>query len=56
MKNKEKLKGKPNYSWSFKINLKATKKIAFFDSPSHKFNLLSKNNDSNEILLAMEES
>lgn len=34
---------KPNYDWTFRIELRTTRKIIFFNSPSHKMTL-TKNN------------
>lgn len=43
MKSKGKSSGQSDFDWSFKIDLKTTRKVVFFDSPSHKVNLLNQN-------------
>lgn len=43
MKNKGKSSGKPDFDWSFKVDLKTTRKVTFFDSPSHNITLLNQN-------------
>lgn len=35
--------GKPDFTWSFKIILKTTRKAIFFDSPTHNITLLNQN-------------
>ena len=35
--------GKPDFTWTFKVELKTTRKVLFFDSPTHEINLLSQN-------------
>jgi hypothetical protein len=43
MKKKGKVICKPDFKWSFMIDLKTTKKVVFFNSPSHNITLLSQN-------------
>ena len=43
MEHKGQPSGKPDFNWSFKIELKTTRKVVFFDSPSHSITLLSQN-------------
>ena len=35
--------GKPDFDWSFKVDLRTTRKVVFFDSPSHDITMLSQN-------------
>lgn len=50
------LSGKPNYDWTFKIELRTTRKVVFFDSPTHDITLLSQNELGTETILVMEKS
>ncbi len=34
---------KPDFDWSFKIDMRTTHKLVFFDSPSHNITLLNQN-------------
>ena len=43
MKEKNLPNEKPNFDWTFKIELKTTRKVVFFDSPSHNITLLNQN-------------
>ncbi|HMT72175.1 MAG TPA: hypothetical protein PKD16_18540 [Saprospiraceae bacterium] len=53
MKNENKSVGKAEFNWTFKIDLKTTKKVIFFDSPSHNITLLNQNEKGTETLLVM---
>ena len=48
-----KLSGKATFTWNFKITLKTSHKVVFFDSPSHIIDLLSQNEDGTETLIVM---
>lgn len=41
--NDNKSVGKAEFDWTFKIDLKTTRKVIFFDSPSHNITLLNQN-------------
>ena len=41
------------YNWSFKISLDSSKKVNFFDSKTHKLELLSENDTRTELMLSM---
>lgn len=56
VKNKTNLSAKPDFKWSFKIDLITTKKVIFFNSPSHNITLLNQNPNVTEILLVMDQS
>ena len=43
MQPKGKSNGKADYDWTFKIELKTTRKVVFFDTPSHDITMLSQN-------------
>lgn len=43
MKSKGNSNGEPDFDWTFKVDLKTSKKVVFFDSPSHKVTLLNQN-------------
>ncbi len=43
MQHKGESSGKPDFDWSFKVDLRTTRKVVFFDSPSHDVTLLSQN-------------
>ena len=48
--------GKPDFDWTFKVDLHTTHKVIFFDSPSHDIKMLSQNEKGTETLLVMEKS
>lgn len=35
--------GKADYTWSFKIDIKTSRRLVFFDSPSHNIILTAQN-------------
>lgn len=37
---------KANFTWNFKITLKTNRQVVFFDSSSHKIDLLSQNENA----------
>lgn len=43
MQNKGDSSGKPDFHWSFKVDLKTTRKVVFYESQSHKLKLISQN-------------
>lgn len=43
LKDKGVSSGKADYDWTFKIDLKTTRKVIFFDSPSHSITMISQN-------------
>ncbi len=47
------LQGKAEFDWTFKIDLITTRKVLFFDSPSHNITLLNQNEKGTETLLVM---
>jgi hypothetical protein len=51
-----KMSGKPDFSWDFKIDLRTSKKVVFFKSPSHNIIVRNQNADGTQILLEMEKS
>jgi hypothetical protein len=48
--------GPADYKWSFTINVKTTKRVVFFDSPSHSIIMTNQNEAGTETTLAMEKS
>lgn len=56
MKQKGESSGKSDFEWSFKLDLKTTRKVLFYKSPSHKLSLLSQNATQTETILALESS
>lgn len=56
MKSKGQLSGKADFEWSFKIDLRTTRRTIFFDSPSHNVSLVNQNDKGTETLLVMEKS
>jgi hypothetical protein len=56
MKDKGKISGKPDFTWDFKIDLKTSKKVVFFKSPSHSIVVRSQTADGTQTLLEMEKS
>lgn len=55
-KENKKAIGKAEFTWSFKIDVKTTKKVSFFNSPSHEITLISQNEERTETLLVMAEA
>lgn len=55
-KKKENDREKSDFTWVFKIDLKTSRKVLFFDSPSHEINLLNQSEDGTETLLVMSEA
>ena len=49
-------KAKGDFTWSFKIELKTSRKTIFFDSPSHDITLLSQDESQTETLLVMSQA
>jgi uncharacterized protein YegL len=56
MKNTEKSCEKSDFSWSFKVELHTTRKVIFFESPSHKLTLLKQNEGCTETVLELEKA
>lgn len=48
--------GKPDYTWSFKITVKSTHRVNFFDSPTHEITMINQNENGTETTLVMEQS
>lgn len=46
-------KTKGDYYWNFKITLKTTKKVNFFDSKTHDIQLISQNDSQTQSIFAM---
>lgn len=44
------------FYWNFKITLKTTRKVPFFDSNSHDIELISQNDTKTESIFAMSKS
>lgn len=53
MKQKGQSSGKADFSWNFKVDLRTSRKVVFFDSPSHDVTLLNQNEHGTETLLVM---
>lgn len=47
---------RPDFNWSFNIDLKSTKKIIFYNSTSHKLKKVSESEDGNHVVLTLEKS
>ena len=45
-----------NFTWSFKVELRTTRKVIFFDSPSHDLTLISQNEQGTETVLVMSQA
>ena len=45
-----------NFTWNFKVEVKTTRKLVFFKSPSHELSCLSQNKDATETILVMNEA
>ena len=56
MKQKGVSSGKADFTWNFKISLKTTRKVIFFDSPSHQIKLVKQNDQGTESEFVMEKS
>lgn len=56
MQQKGELSGPADFTWTFKIDLKTTRKVVFFDSPSHEITLLNQNEAGTETVLVMPQS
>ena len=48
--------GKADFTWTFKVDIQTTRKLLFFDSPTHDLTLLNQNEKGTETLLIMEKS
>ena len=46
----------PNFTWSFKVEVRTTRKLIFFDSPSHDLTLISQNQSATETVLVMSQA
>lgn len=53
---KGKSSGKVDFTWAFKIDIQTTRKVVFFNSPTHSLTLLNQNKKGTETLLVMEKS
>lgn len=48
--------GKADYDWTFKISIRTSRKLVFFDSPSHSVTMISQNQLGTETVLVMDKS
>lgn len=53
MQHEGKSTGPGNYKWSFTINIKTTKKLVFFNSPSHTLIKKNQNKEGTETTLEL---
>lgn len=56
MQQKGELSGKADFTWSFKIDLRTSRKVVLCQSPSHKIKMISQNKECTESLFVMENS
>ena len=47
---------KGDFTWNFKVELRTTRKLIFFDSPSHDLTLISQNDQATETILVMSQA
>lgn len=50
---KGELHSKAGFTWTFKIEIKTSKKLVFFESSSHKLSMISQNKEATETLFIM---